>query len=92
MPQSTFEKFLPASGILAGILFAISGYLPQTADTPSDNPITVMSGHEPQNLIAVIAAALFAVTLPSSRSASGRRCGRESPASRRTPAQRSPAV
>ena len=39
MPQSTFEKFLPASGILAGILFAVTGYVAQTptarARTPS---------------------------------------------------------
>ena len=63
MPQSTFEKFLPASGILAGILFAISGYLPHTPDKTSQNPITVMSGHELANTIGFIAAALFAVTM-----------------------------
>ena len=63
MPQSTFEKFLPASGILAGILFAISGYLPQTPDSSSENPVTVMAGHELQNTIAFVAAALFAVTM-----------------------------
>ncbi len=63
MPQSTFEKFLPASGILAGVLFAVSGYLPHTPATSSENPITVMTGHELANVIAFIAAALFAVTI-----------------------------
>ena len=63
MPQSTFEKFLPASGILAGILFAISGYVAQTPENASDNPLTVMAGHQGQNLVAVIAGALFAVTM-----------------------------
>lgn len=63
MPQSTFEKFLPASGILAGVLFAVGGYLPQTPDSTSENPITVMAGHELQNTIAFVAAALFAVTM-----------------------------
>ncbi len=38
MPQSTFEKFLPASGILAGILFAVSGYLAKTPESLSENP------------------------------------------------------
>jgi hypothetical protein len=63
MPQSTFEKFLPASGILAGILFAVGGYISHTPDSSSQNPITVMSGHEAQNMVAVIAGALFAVTM-----------------------------
>jgi hypothetical protein len=63
MPQSTFEKFLPASGILAGILFAISGYVAKTPDNASDNPVTAMAGHGAQNTIAFIAAALFAVTI-----------------------------
>ena len=63
MPQSTFEKFLPASGILAGILFAVSGYLAKTPESLSENPITVMAGHETQNYIALIAGALFAVAL-----------------------------
>jgi hypothetical protein len=63
MPQSTFEKFLPASGILAGILFAVSGYVAKTPDSASDNPITVMKGHDLQNTIAFVAAALCAVAL-----------------------------
>ena len=63
MPHSTFEKFLPASGTLAGILFAISGYVAQTPDDASANPITAMAGHETQNFIALVAAALFAVTM-----------------------------
>jgi hypothetical protein len=63
MPQSTFEKFLPVSGILAGILFAISGYLPLTPESSKANPITIMAGHELRNTIAFVAAALFAVTI-----------------------------
>jgi hypothetical protein len=63
MPQSTFEKFLPAAGIAAGVLFAVAGYLPTTPSSSSDNPITVMAGHQAQNLVAVIAGALFAVTM-----------------------------
>jgi len=63
MPQSTFEKFLPASGVLAGILFAVAGYIAKTPESSSDNPVTVMAGHETQNVIAFIAAALFAVTM-----------------------------
>ncbi len=63
MPQSTFEKFLPAAGIAAGILFAVAGYIAKTPESSSDNPITVMAGHEGQNLVAVVAAALFAVTM-----------------------------
>lgn len=63
MPQSTFEKFLPAAGIAAGILFAVAGYAAKTPGSSSDNPISVMSGHETQNLVAVGAAALFAVAM-----------------------------
>lgn len=63
MPQSTFEKFLPAAGTLAGILFAVSGYLVKTPESSSDNAITVMAGHETQNFVALIAGALFAVTM-----------------------------
>ena len=63
MPHSTFEKFLPAAGTLAGILFAISGYVAHTPEDSSANPVTAMAGHETQNLIALVAAALFAVTM-----------------------------
>jgi hypothetical protein len=63
MPHSTFEKFLPASGILAGILFAVAGYIQTTPESSGENPITVMAGHETQNLVAVVAGALFAVTM-----------------------------
>jgi hypothetical protein len=63
MPQSTFEKFLPAAGIAAGILFAVAGYVAKTPESSSANPITVMTGHEAQNFIAVVAGALFAVTM-----------------------------
>jgi len=63
MPHSTFEKFLPAAGTLAGILFAVSGYLAHTPENASDNPVTAMVGHETQNFIALIAGALFAVTM-----------------------------
>ncbi len=63
MPHSTFEKFLPAAGTLAGILFAISGYVAHTPEDASANPVTAMAGHETQNLIALVAAALFAVTM-----------------------------
>lgn len=62
MPQSTFEKFLPASGILAGILFAIGGYLPTTPENTTDNPVTAMAGHDLRNTVAFVATALFAVT------------------------------
>jgi hypothetical protein len=62
MPQSTFEKLLPVAGIAAGILFAISGYVGHLPESSSDNPVTVMAGHETQNAIALIASALFAVT------------------------------
>jgi uncharacterized membrane protein len=63
MPHSTFEKFLPASGTLAGILFAITGYVAHTPENSSDNPVAVMAGHQTQNMVAVVAAALFAVTM-----------------------------
>jgi hypothetical protein len=33
MPQSTFEKFLPAAGIAAGILFAVAGYIARTPES-----------------------------------------------------------
>ena len=61
MPQSTFEKFLPASGILAGILFAVGGYLTKLPTSVGDNPIAVMDGHGVQNAIALIASALCGV-------------------------------
>ena len=63
MPHSTFEKFLPASGILAGILFAVAGYVATSPENASDNPITLMADHQTENLIAVVAGALFAVTM-----------------------------
>ena len=62
MPQSTFEKFLPASGILAGILFALGGYLAKLPESTTDNPVAVITGHETQNMVSFIATALFAVT------------------------------
>ena len=63
MPHSTFEKFLPAAGTLAGILFAISGYVAHTPENASANPVTAMEGHETQNFVALVAGALFAVTI-----------------------------
>ncbi len=63
MPHSTFEKFLPASGIAAGILFAVAGYVATSPESSSDNPITLMADHQTENLIAVVAGALFAVTM-----------------------------
>ena len=63
MPHSTFEKFLPAAGMLAGILFAVAGYVAHTPDNASANPVTAMAGHETQNFIALVASALFVVTM-----------------------------
>ena len=63
MPHSTFEKFLPAAGTLAGILFAVTGYVAHTPDSASANPVTAMAGHETQNFIALIASALFVVMM-----------------------------
>ena len=62
MPHSTFEKFLPAAGTLAGILFAVAGYIAKTPES-GENAVAVMTGHETRNLTALIATALFVVAM-----------------------------
>jgi hypothetical protein len=65
MPTSKFEKFLPMSGVLAGILFAIASFLP-VIDEKVGNPeraLATWQGHEARNVIGGIAAAYLAVVL-----------------------------
>jgi hypothetical protein len=63
MPQSTFEKFLPASGILAGVLFVMYGYVQQIPEGNQGNALALLRAHQTENLISTIAGALFMVVM-----------------------------
>lgn len=57
---STFEKYLPYSGILAGLLFAIGGWLPAVADEAGDPAaLTLLHDNAAQNLAAAALLVLF---------------------------------
>ena len=61
---SKFEKFLPFTGVLAGILFAANGYLAQTSDKAGDpQAVQIMKDHMTVNTIAFIAGGLFCVAM-----------------------------
>jgi len=64
MPISKFERLLPYTGVLAGVLFAIGGYLPKTSDDFGDpNAVAVLNDNATRNLIAAVAMALCCVVL-----------------------------
>jgi hypothetical protein len=64
MPTSKFEKFLPYTGVLAGILFAVSGFVAKTSDKFADpNALQIMKDNEVRNGIAMIASAFCCVAL-----------------------------
>ena len=62
MAATRFERFLPLAGVLAGICFAISGYLPMGPSTP-DDPARMpwLADHQAMGLTGAVAAALLSV-------------------------------
>jgi hypothetical protein len=61
---STFERYLPYTGALAGVLFAINGFVAQTSDKVADpQAVQVMRDHATQNVIAAVAGGLFCVAM-----------------------------
>jgi hypothetical protein len=64
MPMSKFERFLPYTGVLAGVLFAIGGYLPKVSDEYGDpNAVAIMNDNATRNTIGAVAMALCCVAL-----------------------------
>ena len=64
MPQSKFEKFLPLSGVLAGILFGVSGFLQQVPQENSKaDALALLTDHQTANAISFIAGGLFLVVM-----------------------------
>jgi hypothetical protein len=64
MHTSKFERFLPYTGVLAGVLFAIGGYLPKMSDKLGDpNAVALMNDNATRNVIAAVAQALCCVVL-----------------------------
>lgn len=65
MPHSTFEKFLPWTGALAGILWAVQMFTAKATDDPADpTAVTVVRDATAQNYVAgfaLLAAALMLV-------------------------------
>ena len=61
---SKFEKFLPYAGVLAGVLFALGGFLPKTSDDLGDpNAVAIMHDNATRNTIGAVAMALFCVAM-----------------------------
>lgn len=63
MPLSTFEKFLPVSGVLAAILFLVHDFVPKFSDKAGDVDLVAMQDYEVRNMIGAVASAFLAVTL-----------------------------
>ncbi len=63
MATSKFERFLPWAGVLAGVCFAVGGYLPTGPDTPDDPArLAWIVDHQGIVAAAAVAAALLSVT------------------------------
>ena len=62
MATSRFERFLPWAGVLAGVCFAVGGYLPTGPSTP-DDPTRLQWLADHQGVVALtgVAAALLSV-------------------------------
>lgn len=61
---SKFEKLLPYAGVLAGILFAIGGFLPTLSEKAGDpDAMTIMSDNATKNTIGAVAWAAFCVAM-----------------------------
>lgn len=64
MPMSKFERFLPYTGVLAGVLFAIGGYLPKVSgDLGDPNAVAILNANATRNSIGAVAMALCCVAL-----------------------------
>ena len=64
MPISKFERFLPDTGVLAGVLFAVGGVLPTLSEKAGDpDAITIMNDNATKNTIGAVAWAVFCVAM-----------------------------
>lgn len=64
MPLSTFEKFLPWTGALAGVLWGVQMFAAKTPDDPADpKAVTVIGDAVTQNYIAGFALLVGALML-----------------------------
>ena len=64
MPTSKFEKLLPYTGVLAGILFAVNGYVAKYSDKFGDpQAVQIIKDNMTRNIVAAVAAALFGVVM-----------------------------
>jgi hypothetical protein len=64
MPISRFERYLPYAGVVAGVLFAIGGYVPKMSDQAGDpNAIQLLNDNVARNLVGAVAFALFGVAM-----------------------------
>jgi len=65
---SKFEKFLPYAGVLAGILFAVNGYVAQVSEKSGDpEALQIMKDHMLENFIAAGAAPVGTRGVPHPR-------------------------
>jgi hypothetical protein len=61
---SKFEKFLPYTGVLAGVLFAVGGFLPKLSEKYNDpNAVAILNDNSTRNTIGAVAMALCCVAL-----------------------------
>jgi uncharacterized membrane protein len=61
---SKFEKFLPYAGVLAGILFAVGGFLPSLSEKAGDpDAMAIMNDNATRNTIGAISWAVFCVAM-----------------------------
>ena len=64
MPISRFERYLPYAGVVAGVLFAVGGFVPKMADKAGDpNAIQLMNDNATRNVAGAVALALFGVVM-----------------------------
>jgi len=64
MSTSKFERFLPYSGVLAGVLFAIGGLVPKVPQDYRDpHAVALLHDNAGRNIVGALALALFSVVM-----------------------------
>jgi hypothetical protein len=64
MPVSRFEKLLPLTGVLAGVLFAVNGFVSKVPSEYGDPAaLQMMKDNMLRNFVAAIAGGLFCVAM-----------------------------
>lgn len=65
MAESTrSDKILPYTGVLAGILFAVAGFVPKVSEKYADpEAMQIMNDNATRNFVSVVASAFFCVAM-----------------------------